>query len=75
VVATVRDVTERRAMEDARRDSEERFRLLVKSASSLAIFDLDPEGRVSSWNDGARRLNGCERDEIIGMHYAPSDQA
>jgi PAS domain S-box-containing protein len=70
VVATVHDVTARRAIEDARRDVEERFRLLVESASSLAIFDLDPEGRVSSWNDGAQRLKGYERDEIVGKHYS-----
>jgi PAS domain S-box-containing protein len=70
VVATVHDVTQRRTIEDARRDAEERFRLLVESASSLAIFDLDPEGRVSSWNDGARRLKGYERDEIVGKHYS-----
>ena len=70
VVATVHDVTARRAIEDARRDVEERFRLLVESASSLAIFDLDPEGRVSSWNEGAQRLKGYERDEIVGKHYS-----
>ncbi|MEO8898789.1 MAG: PAS domain S-box protein [Candidatus Dormibacter sp.] len=70
VVATVHDVTERRAVEDARRDAEERFRLLVESASSLAIFDLDPEGRVSSWNDGAQRLKGYDRNEIVGKHYS-----
>ncbi len=79
VVATVHDVTQRRAIEDARRDVEERFRLLVESASSLAIFDLDPQGRVSSWNDGAQRLKGYERDEIVGQHYSvfytPEDRA
>ncbi len=70
IVATVRDVTQRRALEDARRDTEERFRLLVESAAGLAIFDLDPDGRVSTWNDGARRLKGYERDEIVGAHYS-----
>lgn len=70
VVATLHDVTERRAIEDARRDADERFRLLVESASSLAVFDLDPQGRVSSWNDGAQRLKGYERDEIVGQHYS-----
>ena len=70
VVATIRDVSLRKASDESRRDVEERFRLLVESASGLAIFDLDTEGRVSSWNDGARRLKGYERDEIVGVHYS-----
>jgi PAS domain S-box-containing protein len=79
VVATVRDATERRAIDKARLEAEERFRLLVESASGLAIFMLDAEGRVSSWNIGAQRLKGYERDEIIGqpfsLFYTPQDLA
>jgi PAS domain S-box-containing protein len=70
VVAAVRDVTQGRALADARREAEERFRLLVESASGLAIFMLDVEGRVSSWNLGAQRLKGYERDEIIGQPFS-----
>lgn len=79
VVATVRDATQRRAIEKARLETEERFRLLVESASGLAIFLLDAQGRVSSWNIGAQRLKGYEPDDIIGqpfsVFYTPEEVA
>jgi PAS domain S-box-containing protein len=46
--------------------SEERFRLLVDGVRDYAIFMLDPEGRIISWNEGARRIEGYNADEIIG---------
>ena len=46
--------------------SDERFRLLVENVQDYAIFMLDPEGMVRSWNVGAQRLNGYTADEIIG---------
>lgn len=48
----------------------ERFELLVSSVRDYAIFLLDPEGRVASWNEGARRIKGYEEDEIVGQNYA-----
>ncbi len=61
------------------RQSEERFRLLVEGTTDYAIFMLDPEGRVSSWNPGAERINGYKAEEIIGQHfsrfYPPEDLA
>jgi two-component system CheB/CheR fusion protein len=50
--------------------SEERFRLLVEAVSEYAIFMLDSEGRVSSWNEGARRLKGYEYSEIVGQNFS-----
>jgi len=50
--------------------SEERFRLLVEAVTEYAIFMLDPNGRISSWNEGARRLKGYERSEILGQHFS-----
>jgi PAS domain S-box-containing protein len=47
-----------------------RFELLVQSITDYAIFMLDPEGRVTSWNAGARRFKGYEPDEIIGEHFS-----
>lgn len=67
VVATVRAANGARALDDARREAEERFRLVMERASDLAIFTLDAEGRASSWNLGAQRLEGYERGEIIGQ--------
>ena len=50
--------------------SEEMFRLLVSNVSDYAIFMLDPEGRVASWNEGAARIKGYTADEIIGQHFS-----
>jgi PAS domain S-box-containing protein len=65
-----RDVSTRRAAEEALRESEERFRLLVEGVRDYALFALDPEGRITSWNTGAERLNGWKAEEIIGQHFS-----
>jgi len=52
------------------RQSEERFRLLVEAVQDYAIFMLDPEGHVSSWNIGAERIKGYKPSEIIGSHFS-----
>jgi len=49
--------------------SEERFRLLVEAVRDYAIFMLDPEGRVTSWNAGAERIKGYRAAEIIGQSF------
>src|SRR5919107_4071221 len=52
------------------RRSEEHFRSLVEGTRDYAIFMLDPEGRVASWNAGAERLEGYRAEEIMGEHYS-----
>ena len=65
-----RDVSERRRAEQQLRESEERFRLIIESTIDYAIFMLDPDGRVASWNAGAQRLKQYTADEIIGRHFS-----
>jgi PAS domain S-box-containing protein len=65
-----RDLTQRRTHEEELRRSEERFRLLVEGVREYAIFMLDPNGIVSSWNAGAQRIKGYTAAEIIGRHFS-----
>ncbi len=59
-----------RQREQALREGEERFRLVVEGVRDYGIFALDPEGHVVSWNAGAERIKGWRADEILGRHFS-----
>jgi PAS domain S-box-containing protein len=59
-----------RAREQAVRDSEERFRLVVEQVRDYGIFALDPDGVVASWNLGAERIKGWQAGDILGQHFS-----
>jgi PAS domain S-box-containing protein len=65
-----RDLSIRRRAEQALRETEERYRLLVEGVKDYAIFLLDPAGHVVTWNVGAERINGYKANEIIGQHFS-----
>jgi PAS domain S-box-containing protein len=74
-----RDMTERRAAQQALLESERRFRYLVEGVVDYAIYMLDVNGTVSNWNAGAQRIKGYVAEEVVGRHfsifYTPEDRA
>ena len=65
-----RDMTERRLEHNRLLESERRFRYLVEAVVDYAIFQLDRNGVVATWNAGAERIKGYAADEIIGQHFS-----
>src|SRR5947208_2409143 len=69
-VGCLRDVSTRQALQQELLESERQFGLLVNAISDYAIYRLDPEGRVTTWNSGAERIKGYRADEIVGQHFS-----
>src|SRR6202451_3293711 len=70
VTAAIRDITERKRVDDDLRQNEERFRLIVSNVKDYANVMLDTEGLIVSWNQGAERIKGYRAEEIIGQHFS-----
>ena len=64
------EMIERKRVDEALRQSEERFRLMVEGVEDYAIYLLDREGRVTSWNAGAEHIKGYREEEILGQHFS-----
>jgi PAS domain S-box-containing protein len=58
------------AVHQALRASDQQFQLLVQGVKDYAIFMLDPQGRITTWNSGAERIKGYHAEEIIGEHFS-----
>jgi PAS domain S-box-containing protein len=60
----------RELVENALRESEERYRMLLDGIQDYAIFMMDPQGQILSWNAGAERIKGYQADQIIGHNFS-----
>ncbi|MDB6136163.1 MAG: signal transduction histidine kinase with CheB and CheR [Verrucomicrobiales bacterium] len=78
VVAMALDITERIRAEKALRESQQRLRLILENAREYAIFSLDPDRTITSWNTGAQAILGYTTEEAIGQSadciFTPEDR-
>lgn len=77
LVRSIRYAAERSRAQEALRESQERFRQLIEGVTDYAIFLLDRDGNIVTWNSGAEKITGYSSDEIVGKHlsifYTPAD--
>ncbi|KAA6459695.1 PAS domain S-box protein [Acidobacteria bacterium AB60] len=66
----IRDITEQRQAEQAARQSDQLIRSMVSGIRDYAIYVLDPQGNVKTWNPGAERTKGYSEEEILGAHFS-----
>jgi PAS domain-containing protein len=70
VLIIVRDATERMVAPADRRQNDQQFRSVVEAVLDYAIFLLDPEGLVKTWNSGAARIEGYTAEDVLGAHFS-----
>ncbi len=70
VMSFVRDVTEQRAAQEALRLNDLRLRSIVESIGDHAIYMLDRDGHILTWNRGAEHMKGYTPDEVLGLHFS-----
>lgn len=79
VSSAIRDVSERKRVQEELRLKEERFRLMVENVTDYVTVMLDPDGNVLNWNRTAERIKGYSELEVVGRHfscfYTPEDRA
>ncbi len=66
----IRDATEQRAAQEALRLNDLRLRSIVESIGEYAIYLLDREGYILTWNPGAERIKGYKADEVLGLNFS-----
>jgi PAS domain S-box-containing protein len=66
----IRDITANKRAAEILREKDDHLRLLINGVKDYAIFMLDPEGRIATWNQGAERIKGYQVDEILGRHFS-----
>lgn len=64
------DLTRMKETEERIKKREERYRMIVEGIKDYAIFMMDPEGNIMSWNEGAKRLKGYTEEEILGKNFS-----
>jgi PAS domain S-box-containing protein len=70
VVSFIRDATEQRAAQEALRRNDQQLRSIVESVRDYAIYHLDSDGSVMTWNPGGERIKGYTAEEIVGAHFS-----
>src|SRR6185437_4951536 len=70
VISFIRDVTEQRAAQEEYRLHDQQLRSIIESVHDYAIYMLDRDGYVATWNVGGERIHGYSADEILGKHFS-----
>jgi len=70
LMSFIRDATGQRAIQQALRENDLRLRSILENIGEYAIYMLDAEGQILTWNPGAERIKGYTEDEVLGTHFS-----